>query len=357
MSKKQKSEDNPALPLDVNNPTDDEKNNYYVWKDGELVIDSQMHIYNETPDENGSELLTQVTDWLHGLEIYQQNQEHFDVFYTAPQLYRFCRARQFKFEKIKEMILENIKWRLEDGKPSMLRYADLQIHAATGKTHLRQNRDQYGRPVIVLHNKYNHSTEFEIGAQLTFYTLEKSVREMNFNNRGPSRHVVFLNMEGFSYMSQPPMSIAKKVGYAISSGYPETLGAAIIYDYPWTFKAFYKAIASIMLDDRTKSKIFFISKDDKDRDGKFEFLLGPNWKELTGIDQPQADELVAPGFYPEEFDEYCFADDEKRFGNRLGAKEAADALEKEQRDAEEAELEGIKPKCEVVEVLVDEEKE
>lgn len=341
---KRKQVDNPPLPADYNNPTEEDKRKVYVWGDSEdIVIDSQVHIYNEIPNDEHHAIVEDICTWFYELDEYKHNQEHFEVFYTREQMFRFCRARQFKADKIKEMVLENVKWRLEQT-PHLLRFADMESHAQTGKTHLREQRDHWGRPVLVIHNKYNNSKDFTVGAQLTFYTLEMSSRLMTNVERGPSHHCVFMNLEGFSYSSQPPMDIAKAVGYALTTGYPERMGHVIIYAAPWLFRAFYATIASLILDDRTKSKVIFIKEGDKHLESKLEFLLGPNWKELSGIDQPQSDESVAPGFYPETYAEHCYADDERRFGNRLTSEEAKKLIETKEHDREEAELEAVPPK-------------
>ncbi len=134
------------------------------------------------------------------------------------------------------------------------------------------------------------------------WTLETACRLMEGN---VGKYTVLINMDGFSLFNQPSSHVSRESAKALSSRFPERLGAAIILNAPFYFRAFY-AMISAFVDARTKSKINFIKGDLKDGSSsakEMEAILGPRWREIGffGPDVPQPDKSVAPGYVHEEY--------------------------------------------------------
>lgn len=279
-------------------------------KDKTLIVDEQVHVYDEIPDEAGQAIATEIKTWLSTHEEYNKEENaYLHARMTDAQIYRFCRARQFKTPKVQEMIEEYFAW-CARVRPDQIRFRDIALQAETGKVSVR-GKDRFGRTVMVLHNEYENSQDHAANIKHMIWNLDKAVRDMNNAQPGPSRYVVVLQMSGFSYFNQPPMHVAKEIANALGNAYPERLGNVFIFNAPWLFRAFYTAL-TVVLDERTKKKIHFVKENEYE--DKLSFFLGENWPQLTGIGQKQVNDKTAHGFDPEAWKAAGLADDLERFG-------------------------------------------
>eukprot|EP00461_Guttulinopsis_vulgaris_P001981 UN01982 len=301
-------------------------------KHKDLVIDSQLHIYNEIPDENAQKQIEELKLWLdktpttgpdgndgtvenneeYPPRVYRENKAYLDNrIFNDKQLMRFLRARQFNMTNTKAMIADYAQWCVENH-PESITFDSVAKEAETGKVSIR-GKDKFGRPVIVFHNEFENSTDYDNMNRHLLFNLEYAVSQLE----GDVSHYVFiLNMSNFSYFKCPPIDNSKKAAAAFANIYPELMGFVAVINAPWSFRAFYTAM-TVILDQRTKSKIHFI-KEDEYAD-KLSFFLGDNWPQLTGLNQPQIADHIAPGFDPEKWAAECRAYDQKRMNNMNNA--------------------------------------
>ena len=60
-------------------------------------------------------------------------------------------------------------------------------------------------------------------------------------------------------------------------------GHVVLYQAPWVFQTLFNMVKPL-LDPVTAGKVVFVSGDDSpgsDNDKKMQWLIGPNWRELT----------------------------------------------------------------------------
>jgi len=209
-------------------------------------------------------------------------------------LIRFLRARGGDVYKATELVKEDLAWRASY-RPQDLRCRWIETQATTGKMRVSDTYDVHGRPVIVMHHKYENSKDETGQVQYLVWTLEHAIRRMT---PPVSKYSVFINQEGFSLFSGPSMKVSKEVAKCLSGRYPERLGHAVIWQPPFYFRAFYKII-SPFIDTRTKQKILMVHGEygpGSENDRAMTNIFGPNWRIICGIDQPQEADNIAPGY-------------------------------------------------------------
>ena len=80
--------------------------------------------------------------------------------------------------------------------------------------------------------------------------------------------------------------------------YCERLGHAILWQPPAYFSVFLSAV-SYVIDPVTRGKLCMIRGDyseNSENDKLMKFLIGNNWKEITGVDQPKVNPESSPGY-------------------------------------------------------------
>ena len=241
----------------------------------DIYIEMELHVKNETPDESGAELLEKVREWVHKQPAYIEKPEYWNIHLSDKHLYRFCRARQFKFDKICSMINDYFTWR-NTHLPDRIRWRDVMDQCVTGKVRIADEPDRFGRPILILHNEYENSTDYPNMLKHTLWNIEKATRIMDASPDNISRYVIIMNMSNFSYSNQPPMSVAREVANALGNSYPERMGTVLILHAPWLFRAFYAAL-TVVLDKRTLAKVVFVKSDAADIEQIIGFFLGPDW--------------------------------------------------------------------------------
>ncbi|CAI5462003.1 unnamed protein product [Closterium sp. Yama58-4] len=140
------------------------------------------------------------------------------IFCSDACLRRYLRARNWHVQRAERMLRDTLKWR-DQCRPEEIRWADVAEEGATGKVYRTAFQDKHGRPVVVL-----------------------SAGQQNTNNHAGQSH------------------------------YPERLGAAVIYNPPAVFEAFWKVIRPF-IDPVTFNKILFVNPSKPDTVKKLEGIF------------------------------------------------------------------------------------
>ncbi|CAI5508081.1 unnamed protein product [Closterium sp. Naga37s-1] len=154
--------------------------------------------------------------------------------------------------------------------------ADVAEEGATGKVYRTAFHDKHGRPVVVLsagqQNTNNHAGQ----VRHLVHCLENAVMNLPATAReqqqlqqqdgveqgeeqGEQKQMVWLiDFRGWSMRKAPPLKTSREVLSILQSHYPERLGAAVIYNPPAVFEAFWKVIRPF-IDPVTFNKILFVN--------------------------------------------------------------------------------------------------
>lgn len=266
--------------------------------DNSTQIIPEMHIFNEVPDEKAKELMNQLRELVQA-NAFIQADEQLRLMYTDNTYLRFLRARNFDLKKASELICEDIEWR-SGFKPHTIREVEIESESLTGKMRVSPILDRYNRPVLIMHAKYENSSNYDLQLRFLVWNIERCMHMME-NNVG--KYAVFINMESFSIWNSPPSKVSKETAKCLSSRYPERLGTALILNAPLYFRVVYKML-SPFIDSRTKSKIKFVTGDlneGGEGDALLVEMLGNRWREITGINVPKVADKVAPGYNHEDY--------------------------------------------------------
>eukprot|EP00291_Cryptomonas_curvata_P014244 CAMPEP_0172181970 /NCGR_PEP_ID=MMETSP1050-20130122/18130_1 /TAXON_ID=233186 /ORGANISM="Cryptomonas curvata, Strain CCAP979/52" /LENGTH=264 /DNA_ID=CAMNT_0012855345 /DNA_START=69 /DNA_END=860 /DNA_ORIENTATION=+ len=207
---------------------------------------------------------------------------------TDQQLTRFLIARNFNVAHALKLLLSALEWRalrrpeLVERMPGFEEVFGKQ--GATGKVYC-PGTDRWGRPVLVLDNTVENSSDADGRLLFLAWNLEFACRQMG---EGVDKYVVFLHLGRFSIFNAPPMRDTRETIRMVCQCYPERLGHCVIYRPPGVFSAFWSAVKGLV-DARTASKLVFVTGDVADgsaNDARMTALIGPDWKAITGAEQP-----------------------------------------------------------------------
>ena len=198
-------------------------------------------------------------------------------------LHRYARARQWNIEKATQMMVASIEWR-KRMKPETIRSHHIEVEARTGKVRVADGPDLKGRPIVILDNASSNTTDVDNQMRFLTWNFNRAVSKMP---AGVEKFVVFINLSRWSIADTPPMRATQETMDILANQFCERLGLAICWDAPWIFNAFFNAIY-YLIDPATRVKILFLSgSSNPDTNASMTAILGPNWKQLTGIDHPQ----------------------------------------------------------------------
>ncbi|CAM9156764.1 unnamed protein product, partial [Heterosigma akashiwo] len=101
-------------------------------------------------------------------------------------------------------------------------------------------------------------------------------------------------MERFSFLNIPPLQVSAEACQMLSTCFPERLGHIVIWRPPAVFWGLLSAMRPFV-DDRTMAKVVFAAGTPGD-EARLRGLIGDNWKEMCGVDQPVIERGASPGF-------------------------------------------------------------
>lgn len=178
------------------------------------------------------------------------------VFASDECLHRYLRARNWNVRKAEKMLRETLKWRREF-RPEAITWADVASEAATGKVYRTNFLDKKGRSVLVMCPGKQNTSDHVSQIRHLVYCLENAIISLP---PGTEQMVWLIDYRGWTLKNTPPLKTAKEVLSILQNHYPERLGAAILYDPPPIFQAFWKMIKPF-IDPKTFNKIMFVYSD------------------------------------------------------------------------------------------------
>ena len=206
---------------------------------------------------------------------------------------RILRARKFNIDKSVALASFIVDYFIKES-PREISPPDIELEAQTGKTRVG-GMDRHNRPVLVLDNTVENTSDAVAQMRFLMFNMELSLRHMV---HPVEKHVVFINLENFSLWNAPSLSTTKVTLDILSKYYCERLGHGILWQPPAYFSVFLSA-CSAFIDPVTYGKVVFIRGEygeGSDNDKTMRFLLGENWKQITGVDQPKVAEESSPGY-------------------------------------------------------------
>jgi hypothetical protein len=216
-----------------------------------------------------------------------------------PVLHRYLRARQYDVNKALALLHGTLVWR-GTMRPDTLRAVDMETEAVTGKIR-HGTLDRHGRPIVVLDNTVeNHVSGRDGQMRFLVFNFTRAERLMK---PGVDKYVVFIHLENFSFMNMPPMATTLETCNIVLFHFPERLGHCILYQPPRLFSGTF-AIASRLMDAVTRQKVIFVNGDvsaGSANDKLLSDVISPDWKRLTGAEQPVLSPKCSPGYRHEEY--------------------------------------------------------
>jgi hypothetical protein len=216
-----------------------------------------------------------------------------------PVLHRYLRARQYDVSKALALLQGTLVWR-GTMRPDTLRAVDMEAEAETGKIRVGQ-LDRHGRPIVILDNTVENHVSGREG-QMRFLVFNFSLAE-RLMKPGVDKYVVFIHLENFSFMNMPPMATTLETCNIVLFHFPERLGHCILYQPPRIFSGTF-AVASRLMDAVTRQKVVFINGDvsaGSANDKLLSHVISPDWKHLTGAEQPVLKPKCSPGYQHDEY--------------------------------------------------------
>eukprot|EP00035_Acanthoeca_spectabilis_P014841 m.291844 g.291844 ORF g.291844 m.291844 type:complete len:481 (+) comp16232_c0_seq5:10351-11793(+) len=214
--------------------------------------------------------------------------------FADDSLFRYLRARNGDVKKAEKMLVKTLDWRLKE-RPDLLRAADFSPdEAATGKCRFA-GMDRWGRPILVLDNTVENTTDVDVHMRLLFWTTERMIRRM----KPPvEKQVMFVHLPDFSLWNAPPLKSSKTSLAVFSLYYAERLGHHIWWQPPSYFSTFIAMIRPF-IDPKTMAKVVLINGDTSPgspNDQKLVAIIGPDWREKTGAEGTRETPKSSPGY-------------------------------------------------------------
>lgn len=104
-----------------------------------------------------------------------------------------------------------------------------------------------------------------------------------------TKHVIFMRLDRFSILNNPPMSTTKMTLEALMNVYCERMGLVVCYNCPRYFVMVYNLLSGL-IDKKTKNKVVLIGqgtcKPGSTNDKKIRELLGENYRDVLKLDLP-----------------------------------------------------------------------
>ncbi len=243
-----------------------------------------------------------INEFRVALQDFPLYHKHMDWADDA-QLLRFLIARNFNLPASLELIKGAMKWR-DHRKPSEIEQSHhwpdrMAKESETGKIYC-PGFDKWGRSVLVFDNTVQNTNSIDDQMIFLAWNLEFAIKLMKPQ---VDKYLVFMHLGNFSFFNTPPLASTKETINMLCNCFPERLGHCIAYQPPSVFRVFFNTVKGF-LDAKTASKMVFIIGDVSEgskNDLKMRELVGDNWKELVGAEQPVVKKGCGPGYDHDAF--------------------------------------------------------
>ena len=169
---------------------------------------------------------------------------------------RYLRARNFNFEKAKEMLSATLLWRRDFGTANMEEWKDLMsVENATGKMYCR-GLDKEGHALLYMKPGLENTYDHDGNMKHLVYNMERAIACME-SRTDQEKLILLIDYEGFSLINSPPMKASLETLSILQNHYPERLFRAYCVRPPWVFNALWNCVYPF-IDPVTKEKIVFL---------------------------------------------------------------------------------------------------
>lgn len=178
---------------------------------------------------------------------------------TDACLKRYLEARNWNVDKSKKMLEETLKWRLSF-KPEEIRWNEVAKEGETGKVFKANFHDRYGRTVLILRPGMQNTSALDNQMKHLVYLIENAIFNLP---EGQEQMAWLIDFTGWSITNNVPVKSARETINILQNHYPERLAAALLYNPPRLFEAFWK-IVKYFMDPKTFQKVKFVYPKNKD---------------------------------------------------------------------------------------------
>jgi hypothetical protein len=219
------------------------------------------------------------------------------------QFLRFLIARNFNHQASLDLMIGALKWR-EHRQPGRIQDQEnweskMSKESETGKIYC-PGMDRWERPVLIFDNTVQNTPCLDDHMLFLAWNLEFATKLMPAHI---DKYLVFMHLKKFSLFNSPPFSSTKETIHMLCNCFPERLGHCIVYQPPTLFRTFFNTVKGF-IDPKTVSKMIFIIGDVSEgsaNDVLMKSIIGDNWKELTGAEQPVHKTGSSPGYVHDTF--------------------------------------------------------
>ncbi|XP_038649418.1 phosphatidylinositol transfer protein CSR1-like isoform X1 [Scyliorhinus canicula] len=171
---------------------------------------------------------------------------------------RFLRAFQ-SVDQAFNAILRYLKWRKEFGVDLItVEDTDIKNELRSGKAVLLEEKDNSGRPILLVTAKLHHSKDRNLQTLMKFIVYLLETAGSQCDDEICDNFCIVFDMKDFS-MNSMDYQFVKNLIWLLSNYYPERLGIWLIVNPPVLFSGCWVIIRS-WLDENTAKKVIFISK-------------------------------------------------------------------------------------------------
>lgn len=168
-------------------------------------------------------------------------------------LRRYLEARNWNVHKSKKMLEETLRWRATY-QPEEIHWDEVAMEGETGKVYRADFHDRFRRSVLILNPAKQNTTSEENQLRHLVYLLENAIINLP---PGQEQMVWLIDFNGWSLTNYVPVKTVRETTNILQNHYPERLAAAILYNPPRIFEAFWK-IVKYFLDSKTFEKVKFV---------------------------------------------------------------------------------------------------
>ncbi|KAJ6600973.1 CRAL-TRIO domain-containing protein [Mycena vulgaris] len=180
---------------------------------------------------------------------------------------RYMRAAKWHISDAKNRIKSTLEWR-RDYKLDLIPPEEVRIESETGKLILN-GFDNEGRPILYVRPGRENTQTSPRQVRHLVWCLE---RARDLMPPGQESLVIIVDYKSTTLRTNPSIAVARNVLNILQHHYAETLGRAIVVNFPLLLNFFYKGI-SPFLDPVTRDKMRF----------------NPNLRELVDASQLDSD--------------------------------------------------------------------
>lgn len=168
-------------------------------------------------------------------------------------LSRYLEARNWNVHKSKKMLEDTLRWRATY-QPEEIRWDEVAMEGETGKVYRADFHDRFRRSVLILNPAKQNTTSEDNQLRHLVYLLENAI----INLPPEQEQMVWLiDFNGWSLSNYVPVTTVREATNILQNHYPERLAAALLYNPPRIFEAFWK-IVKYFLDSKTFAKVKFV---------------------------------------------------------------------------------------------------